>query len=664
MKRFFYVSLLTFVLPALVLAQLSGALSGTLGPGTFTVVGDISVSGGEALVIQPGTTLEFNTGLNFTIDGYIDARGTAADSVRFVPAAGSYGWGGLDFNDSAVDSSRLEFCLITGSNSSGIFFDGVSPAVTNCAISGNQSGSNGGGINCYNGAQPELRGCVIEENSASIIGGGLRATAHMIFQDCIFRGNSAFKGGGAYCEDAEFFRCLVQGNSSGTDGGGVYFADAANIDSCFFLRNTAGDEGAGFYLSSGAQVRNTAVDSNTAVGGGGGVFCLTATASIAGCSFSGNTSASGNGGGIYAESDADILGCQLEGNTALYGGGIYTGGSPEVDSCGFSGNTALFKGGGFYSPDGSPEVTECWFIGNSAEEGGGVWTEHGAYQFCWFEQNSASRAGGGMYFTSTLNVLNCLFIENSAAYGGGVAISAYQQNVNNCTFYRNHADTSGGGLYRDGGFYRPNANNSIIWDNTPDDVGGDIRVRYCAVSDTSVAGIGNIYDDPLFVDAASGDFHLQSTVGSWHYGQWLPDPAHSPGIDAGNPISQYGNEPLPNGDCINIGSYGNTEQASLSLPSGVDDLVKGANPDFRLYPAHPNPFNASTALSYQLQAASNVKLAIYDIAGREAAVLVDGFKPAGRHSMLFNAANLPSGVYFARLTAGDCEGVEKLLLVK
>ncbi len=78
----------------------------------------------------------------------------------------------------------------------------------------------------------------------------------------------------------------------------------------------------------------------------------------------------------------------------------------------------------------------------------------------------------------------------------------------------------------------------------------------------------------------------------------------------------------------------------------------------------PNPFNASTALSYKLQAASNVKLAIYDIAGREVAVIAQGFYPAGNHQAIWYASGKASGVYFARLKAGEQSYTQKLLLVK
>ena len=74
----------------------------------------------------------------------------------------------------------------------------------------------------------------------------------------------------------------------------------------------------------------------------------------------------------------------------------------------------------------------------------------------------------------------------------------------------------------------------------------------------------SISADPLFVDASGGDFHLQSMTGSYHGGAWTADAATSPAIDSGDPSSDFAEEPLPNGGIINLGAYGNTEQASES----------------------------------------------------------------------------------------------------
>ena len=81
--------------------------------------------------------------------------------------------------------------------------------------------------------------------------------------------------------------------------------------------------------------------------------------------------------------------------------------------------------------------------------------------------------------------------------------------------------------------------------------------------------------DPLFVDAPD-DFHLQSTSGSYHGGAWTADPEHSPGIDAGDPADDYGDEPAPNGSRVNLGAYGNTPQASKAgseEPQGAFNAV-------------------------------------------------------------------------------------------
>ncbi len=79
---------------------------------------------------------------------------------------------------------------------------------------------------------------------------------------------------------------------------------------------------------------------------------------------------------------------------------------------------------------------------------------------------------------------------------------------------------------------------------------------------------------------------------------------------------------------------------------------------------YPNPFNSSTVARFELRDASRIKLAIYDIAGREVAVLTEGFYPAGVHQAVWDASGVASGVYFARLEAGSEINTVKLLLVK
>jgi len=85
---------------------------------------------------------------------------------------------------------------------------------------------------------------------------------------------------------------------------------------------------------------------------------------------------------------------------------------------------------------------------------------------------------------------------------------------------------------------------------------------------------------------------------------------------------------------------------------------------FRLEQNYPNPFNPTTVISYQLPVTSFVKLAIYDLLGREVKVLVNEVKPAGIHTIRWNAAHMPSGIYFYRLNAGAFIQTRQSVLIK
>ncbi|HHE47291.1 MAG TPA: T9SS type A sorting domain-containing protein, partial [Bacteroidetes bacterium] len=85
---------------------------------------------------------------------------------------------------------------------------------------------------------------------------------------------------------------------------------------------------------------------------------------------------------------------------------------------------------------------------------------------------------------------------------------------------------------------------------------------------------------------------------------------------------------------------------------------------FTLHKAYPNPFNPMTAINYQLPEVSFVNLSVYDISGRLVAVLVDGWRDAGRHDVNFDASDLASGVYFYRLEAGQFSASGKMVLMR
>ena len=85
---------------------------------------------------------------------------------------------------------------------------------------------------------------------------------------------------------------------------------------------------------------------------------------------------------------------------------------------------------------------------------------------------------------------------------------------------------------------------------------------------------------------------------------------------------------------------------------------------FALLQNYPNPFNPRTKISWQSPIGSWQTLKVYDVLGNEVATLVDEYKPAGSYEVEFNAANLPSGVYFYQLKAGNFVEAKKMVLLK
>jgi hypothetical protein len=78
----------------------------------------------------------------------------------------------------------------------------------------------------------------------------------------------------------------------------------------------------------------------------------------------------------------------------------------------------------------------------------------------------------------------------------------------------------------------------------------------------------------------------------------------------------------------------------------------------------PNPFNPTTVIHYQLSLDCNVVLAVYNSRGQQILTLVDEHKNAGSYSVRWNASNVPSGVYFYRLTTGRFSETKKLIVAK
>lgn len=111
------------------------------------------------------------------------------------------------------------------------------------------------------------------------------------------------------------------------------------------------------------------------------------------------------------------------------------------------------------------------------------------------------------------------------------------------------------------------------------------------------------------------------------------------------------------------GGYDGTYTIGINSPTGVTEV--DANPiGFTLEQNYPNPFNPTTTIRYTLASASDVKLTVFDMFGREIETLVNSSVPAGTYEVVFDASKLSSGIYFYRLIAGKFTKTKEMLLIK
>jgi len=134
---------------------------------------------------------------------------------------------------------------------------------------------------------------------------------------------------------------------------------------------------------------------------------------------------------------------------------------------------------------------------------------------------------------------------------------------------------------------------------------------------------------------------------------------------------------------INLLDLGDTLDITVSPAYEITDLslaghevaiyqfgsATGVESGLRLERSYPNPFNPSTTIRHSLPARSHVRLGVYDVAGREVAVIQDGVRAAGSHEVRWDGADrrglsLAAGVYFVRLDAGGETRMSKVMLVK
>ena len=364
----------------------------------------------------------------------------------------------------------------------------------------------------------------------------------------------------------------VRNGFNASAGGGIAVhrsgASVVQHNRVYGNRTGGGGKGAGIYINDGTgndvfpTVQDNEVYSNTAASASGGGIYVQGDAIVAGNRVHSNSA--DNGGGVYLEGSGDptvIQANHISTNTATNnGGGIYV--NPNVtsriwdnDVCS---NTAATRGGGIFVLQASVEIEENRIYDNyvsstTANDGGGgvyvdgvsnrsqvreneiydnrvnaeggglcVGAPSGMTSTTVVEGNAIhgnlARGGGGLHVVMwpdhTLDVRNNLFYTNTAEYGGGLFYDASEVNltIENNTFSSNRGTINGGGIYKENGgpIIR---NNIVVFSTMGAGLDNGAMCDYCDVygnvGGDSNGGSNSISQDPLFVNLAAWDFHLQ-----------------------------------------------------------------------------------------------------------------------------------------------------------
>jgi parallel beta-helix repeat protein len=619
----------------------SGDQTGTWSADTVIVTAEVRVPPGQSLTISPGVEVLFLSISKLIVESRATLRalGTALDSIRFDVLSPNVNWRGIRFL-AVSDSCRLEHCILAHGQAAGGGEDGW-----------------GGAIYCSN-SDPTIISNRIWGNSAAM-GGAIACvvSSPQISGNNICR-NSANGGGGIYCGDNS--NPSISGNTisdnsaTSIDGGGIYCINNSNPSIC-----------------------NNDISGNAAnMWWGGGIICYYSSPAIEGNVIRENSAS--DGGGIFLDhSSSGIVGNTFCGNTAAYcGGGIYcyqSTGSAAIRGNTFSGNSAI--GSGIYCYGNPGGIINCILWGNSGQ------------QISWYVYPPP------------------ISYSNVQGFGSGGT------NIDSDPLFINAAQ----GDYRlqwgspciDSGDPNP------IY-NDPDGTRADMGAWYCDQS-SPVRILLTPYNAPIQIPASGGSFdyaiqatNIESTNLSalvWCnvtlpsgtiYGPVLGPVIIEPG--AGQTLSRVRTQAVPAGAPAGMYHYnayavavGDTSEdnfvftkaaagfgsaAADGLPGGwtntgekfASTSLKTESAALRTYNLElrisPNPFNPITAISYQLSADSYVSLKVYDTAGRLVTELVNGWREAGGHEVTFDGSALPSGIYFAKLEAGNYSHVQKMVLLK
>lgn len=518
-------------------------------------------------------------------------------------------WGGAIVNfGGSMQATGCQFAgnMAMGSRGGAVFnYSLSSPAFSDCMFEGN-SADFGGAMCNGESSSPILARCTFFKNEAGGQG----------------HGGAIFSGTGCILAATS---CRFLGNTAAHDGGALAGTGTPRLTNCLFSGNSAKQGGAIFAdTKANLTLTNSTFATNRATDSGGALYGHQNTTAITNCILWGDTPEeisllNGTADVRYSDVQGDWTGTDnvnqdprlrdpmgADGAAGTMDDDLRLAlGSPAIDT----GNSAAVTLAIPTDLDGNPRVA-------NGHLDMGAYEFHGPYNY-YVDGVHGSDSNGGWSLREafatiqkgvaaakegySVMVLPALYTEEIDFRGkaisvwgmGGApviqaprdyAVSFYSAEQRTSVLRNFVIRNSDVGIFMAGSSpticnvtvadndfgiaayagANPDVMNSIVWGNTDGDLFG-CTTRFSCVGQGS-EGQGNISEDPLFADAAGGDYHLLSERGRYvaAYKLWSFDTQTSPCIDAGDPSVAVGAERMPNGGRIDMGAFGGTPEASMS----------------------------------------------------------------------------------------------------
>ena len=277
-------------------------------------------------VILNNTSVHAGGGIYFSGDSSTITNNTISNnSVTNSLASG----GGIYyyFGKSTIANNTIAFNTATGSGG-GINCDNGKPIIKYNTISNNSCGSSsygGGGIYCFSTCTPTITYNTISNNSATGNGGGVYCSGSLPISYNSISNNTALSGAGLYCSGNPVSYNIISNNTASSDGGGLYYSGSSYISYNTVSNNTA-SSGGGLYCYGSlgnSNINNNTITNNSAASstaGGGGIFFYSNSPIVTNNTISNNLSGK-YGGAIFCfgNSDPTFRNTIFRGNTASAG---------------------------------------------------------------------------------------------------------------------------------------------------------------------------------------------------------------------------------------------------------------------------------------------------------------------------------------------------------